>query len=239
MNKFLWIAPFVFFLVGYSCMSILYQPKTVETPVLIGKTIQEAMRITAPKNLSIRLLDEKEDSELPAGTIISQNPVACCPIKANQSIIVVVSKKTVRKTPNLIGKQLDNITQDLKNTDFQCRYYEVAGTQPSGTCIAQDPSPGAIATDSVVTIYLCNGQTEPYLFPDFRNKSVQTVQNFLTGTPATIDILHTHEQPDDHTCSACIVIEQRPRAGSIITLDPKRPMHVQLRVAPVDQPQPE
>ena len=213
-------------------MSALYQPKIIEAPVLIGKTIQEAMRIAAQKNMSIRLLDEKEDPDLPIGTIISQNRVPNCPIKAHQSIVVVVSKKTDRKTPNFIGKTFDLITQELKKLDLNCKHYEIAGSQPKGICMAQDPAPGIIMTDSTMTIYICKGQTEPPLFPDLRNKSVDSVKNFLAAVPVNLEIIHTQGLPENHICTVCIVVEQRPRAGSLVTLDPLKPIQVQLRVAP-------
>lgn len=214
-------------------MSTLYRPKIIETPLLIGKTIQEAMRITSQKNLSIKLFDEKEDPELPAGTIISQTPAANCPIKANQSMNVVVSKKTGRKAPCLVGKNLDIIQQEMKSQGLTCTYYEIAGKQPTQLCIAQDPAPGALMSDRAIAVYICKGAQEPYLFPNFGNKHVDVVRNFLANYPVTLEIIHSQEVLEEHNCSTCVVLEQRPRAGSMVVLDPQKPVHVQLRVAPI------
>jgi beta-lactam-binding protein with PASTA domain len=93
MNKYLWILPFICFLGGYWLMSVVYKTKTLQTPALVGKTVQEALRITANNALSIRLVKEQEDPELPAGTIISQNPLPNTHIKSHQAIQCVISKK--------------------------------------------------------------------------------------------------------------------------------------------------
>lgn len=216
-------------------MSMFFAPKVIETPALLGKTIHEAIRITSYKNLSLRLLDEKEDPDLPVGTIISQNPISNCPIKAHQSIMVVVSKKTDRKAPQLVGKSTEQIQEDLKKLSLTSKIYYVPGPQPQGLCVAQDPAPGSNLTDTTITLYMCKGKTGPYLFPNLRNKNLQITRTFLSSAPVNLEIIHSNATQEPHDCDSCVVTDQHPRAGSIVTLDTQKPIHVQLMVSPATQ----
>jgi beta-lactam-binding protein with PASTA domain len=105
MKKFLWVIPFLSFLSGYLIMSFIYQPKTAKTPSLIGKSVQQALNLAATQGLSLRLIAEKEETDIPAGTIISQNPLPNTHIKAHQAIACIVSKKTEQKILILLASQ--------------------------------------------------------------------------------------------------------------------------------------
>lgn len=233
MNKYLWIIPFASFLSGYCIMSMLYQAKTTQTPALVGKTIQEALRITAGKGLSVRLLNEQEDPELPAGTIISQNPLPNTHIKTHQAIYCVVSKQTELRAPKFIGKNLDDCRHELEERGIHCKIYPIASSAPQELCIAQDPAPDTPMSTGTMTLYVSQGNAQQFIFPDLRQKSIEEVQTFLASAPVVVHISHVVEQPEGHSCSQCIVSDQRPRPGTIIHLDKQKPIQVQLIATPV------
>lgn len=234
MSKYLWLIPFISFLSGYFVMNRLYRAKTTETPALVGKNIQEALRITASKGLSIHLTDEQEDPEIPAGTVVSQNPLPKTHIKTHQAIHCTVSKKIEHKAPQLVGKKLEDIKNELKDSDITLKVYYITSTAPEELCIAQNPAPNTAIPNKLITIYVCQGNSQSFLFPDLRQKTIAEVQEFLASAPVVIQITHTQEQSEGHSCNQCIVSEQRPRAGSIVRLDKQKPIQVQLIATPVD-----
>ncbi len=234
-NKYLWIVPFFSFLLGYLCMNFLFQGNIVTTPTLIGCSTPEALRLAAQKKLNIRLIDEKEDAELPAGTVISQNPSPHAAMKTHQTILCSISKRSECTVPNLIGKRLEDINKELKGLSIKLKSYYVQSPLPQGTCCAQDPMPGT-AFDGIkgIVAYIAQKRTLPYVFPDFRQKTVAEVVEFLVSSGIRFEIRHFQEISSDHTCSDCIVSDQEPSAGTLVPLDANQPLKVQLYATEVE-----
>jgi serine/threonine-protein kinase len=233
MKKFLWVIPFLSFLGGYLIMSFIYQPRAAKTPALVGKSIQQALNLAATQGLSLRLIAEREEPDIPAGTILSQNPLPNTHIKAHQAIACIVSKKTEQKIPNLIGKSENDIARELTSLKFDYTLHHVSSQAPAGICIAQNPMPDTSLNCKEIVLYISQGAAHHYVFPDFRQKEVDEVKNLLANKPVTIQISHLLEQPEGHTCAQCIVSDQRPHPGTIVQLDEQKPINVQLIATPV------
>lgn len=223
--------PFISFLAGYWLMRVWYQPTSIETPALLGKTIYEAMHIVADSNINLRLLEEREVSDLPEGTILQQNPPAKIPIKPHQTIFCVVSKKGVRLVPSVVGKSVAEAVQKLDAVGAVYKLYALESNQPEGICIAQDPSAGAPLSQNPLILYHAKSSLKQVIVPSFLYMSVPVVTQFLESSPVTVEIIHAEPVETAHQCDqSCIIADQRPRAGTIVTLDPQRPLHVQLSV---------
>ncbi len=137
----LWLLPFICFLSGYSLLNhFLYMP-SVETPSLIGKNINYAAKVLSQHNLNLRIIAEKEDADLPEGTIISQTPTKQQKVKPQQSVFCVVSHQTQSAhAPCLINNQIKQVDELLKNEKIRNKSYCLASKYSEGTCIAQIPS---------------------------------------------------------------------------------------------------
>jgi len=48
----------------------------IQAPALVGKQLQNAVALLSQKNLNVRFITQKEDPDLPHGTILSQTPAA-------------------------------------------------------------------------------------------------------------------------------------------------------------------
>lgn len=92
LKKILWLMPFASFLIGYQIINIFKNQNEIIVPNFVGKTLNQAIKVASDNNLNLRISAEKEDSQLPEGTIISQIPNRQ-KIKPNQSIYLVISKK--------------------------------------------------------------------------------------------------------------------------------------------------
>lgn len=235
MNKFLWTIPFLSFLAGYLVMNILYQGNIVTAPPLIGCSVQEALRLAAQKKLNIRLIEEQEDAELPAGTVISQSPSPHFSMKAHQTILCVISKKSGLTVPSLVGKKIEDILKEFKGLSIKIKSYYVDSTQPHGTCIAQDPAQGInFEGKKSIVVYIAQGSSHYYLFPDFKQKPVNGAVDFLTSSGLHAQVIHLNEVSPNHICSDCIVSDQVPYAGFPVLLDANKPLVVQLFATEVE-----
>jgi len=226
-----WLLPFLFFIAGYFSLSLIYQQKKVITPSLIGKPIQEALTLASNNGLNIRILEEREDAELPEGTIISQNPRAFTAAKPNQTLFCMISKQPIIIMPHLIGKNEKHALLELQENGIHGRCYTLETNYPKEYCFAQSPSYQTKMEAKNATLYCSSGKPRPVLFPNLKNKSVPDVIEFLKPYGISSSVIHTSSPNQDHICTdSCIISDQRPQPGTIVMLDNKKPLHVQLQV---------
>ena len=83
-QNLLWMAPFLSFILGYLVMQHLIRIPEIVTPHLVGKQVHYILPIITQHHLNIRLLDQKEEIDIPEGIILNQTPAAGTIIKPNQ-----------------------------------------------------------------------------------------------------------------------------------------------------------
>ena len=104
-RSFLWLTPFASFIFGYLLIALLHPQPIIKTPALIGKTLDQAILILSQANLNLRIVGQKEEAQLPEGTIISQTPAPGSSIKEHQALYVTIAKKPVPQAmPSLCRK---------------------------------------------------------------------------------------------------------------------------------------
>lgn len=231
-NHLLWLTPFASFLIGYAIMASFFKPQHIETPALVGKTIVDAVRIASKHDLSLRISAEKDDSDLPDGTIISQTPSAQTIIKARQAIYIVLSKKpALEQTPNLLQKSASEIAEIAQKKGIQVKTYQLPSSNtPANCCIAQTPAPGTPLERKNMAVYLCNDTLKPVIMPNFKGQLLPDVQEFLQLHGITPSIIYTNPLGQAAPLQQNIVVDQRPLPGTLVTLSPEKPLLIQLQV---------
>jgi beta-lactam-binding protein with PASTA domain len=229
LKQFLWSLPFFCFLAGYYLTDYLLYVPSIETPGLIGKNINYAIILLSGHNLNLRIIQEKEDNDLPEGTIIHQSPSAGQKVKANQTIFCVTSHQAQTKTaPNLINLPLESITERLKKERIRTKAYLIPCNHKEGICIAQFPSAQEPLHQRSIITYISAGNKKPVLFPNLQGNEIGQVEEFLMLYGIKPLIFHASPIDKQHHCKTCRVIEQKPLPGSII--DMSKPLHVQVQV---------
>jgi serine/threonine-protein kinase len=223
--------PFLFFLGGYITVHFFFNVNKIVTPSLVGKNVYQALIILSEHKLNPRILDEKEDPDLPSGTIVSQTPVAGQKIKPHQSIYLLISKRPpAQKAPNLLNKKLTTIKKKLRRSSIHSETYAIPHTYPKNHCFAQSPPAHDSLKHNTIIAYVSADNNMPIIWPNFTGYLVTDVLAFLQSHNIYPQIIHQRERQQRHVCSRCTVQHQHPRAGSLITLNPNRPFRVQLRV---------
>lgn len=222
--------PFFSFFFGYLFMQQLFRVPENITPHLVGKQVHEILPIITQHKLNIRLIDQKEEADLPEGIILNQTPTAGTTIKPNQPLFIVTTKKPLAtRAPHCIGIIIDELTQQLQTTDIRPRIYHLPHPYPEKICFAQSPLAQEPLEQNRLILYISSGNNKPIIWPDFTHQSLHDVIEFLEIYHIHPYIINDapHKQNINHEYK---VIDQRPFAGTLLTLDEHKPLSVQLRV---------
>jgi len=232
-KKFFWILPFLSFLFGYVLFERIFHKPYIAAPSITGKRLLQAICLLSDNNLSLKIIGKKEDSDLPSGTILNQTPIAGRHIKPQQAIFVVISEKPQKiPSPHLISKHKDDIENIVEKLHIRNKnHFFQSNKHPKNTCIAQTPTPQALMKRKNIITYIANNTKKPVILPNFIDKKITDIMDFLQHYNIHIDIIHTTKCEDNHCCDEqCIITDQRPLAGSIVTLDDNKKLSVHLQV---------
>jgi beta-lactam-binding protein with PASTA domain len=230
LKQFMWTVPFLCFLVSYFIFHCFLTTTVLSTPSLIGKQLQEAVQILSDNNLNARVLSQKEDNDLLPGTILSQMPAAHRTIRPHQSVFFVVSKKSPQKlAPNFQQKNKELIEKIARDQILSLKMHYLPSNFPENTCIGQIPNADHALADTRMTLYLSgNSRNKPVILPSFKKRPMHEVEPFLTEHSIKSSTIHAKPIEPQHICKNCVVIDQKPLAGSLIDL--KKVPNIQLYV---------
>jgi beta-lactam-binding protein with PASTA domain len=224
-----YLFPFLAFCIGYLCLQFFITETVVQTPDLIGKDILQATKICSDLKLNLRIIAEKEINDAVPGTIIKQNPLQQTLIKAHQSIFIVVTKLADPIiAPTLIGKNMPQIEEICAKQKIKHRAYFLPSNVPAGQCFAQMPSELQILPAKKISSYISTGHENQYLFPDFSNIPLHEVLHFLQEKNISYDVFYKDQKLSAPYKKNYVVSYQKPLAGSLISLNNK--LYVQLQV---------
>ncbi len=208
-------------------MTFLCQNKTIEAPALLGKTVDVALVMTSAHHVYLRVTDTKTDTDLPSGTIMSQIPAAGKSIKENQTLYITITQKPVAFVmPDLYNKNETDISNLLSTTQAKLHKFYLEYDQTPGICIAQYPETMTVSPKEIF-VYMNKESQKLVIMPDLKDKPLHEVLSFLTLYNITPHVL---SMSPDHRCDTCIIIDQRPLAGTIINVHEKSIPAIQLQV---------
>jgi beta-lactam-binding protein with PASTA domain len=208
---------------------LFHTPETI-TPHLIGKQVHEILPLITHHKLNIRLINQKEEADLPEGIILNQTPTSGTAIKANQPLFLVTTKKPLAfRAPRCKELHINEITSQLQTAEIHPRIYHVSHPYPENICFAQSPQPNESLEKNKLIIYISSGNNKPVIWPNFIGVPLQQVIEFVNNYNIEPHIIHNNANTIylDHEQ---IVIDQRPFAGTLLTLDENKPLSVQLRI---------
>lgn len=229
--SYLWFFPFFFFLLGYAIMHMLTPMPEMSMPSLMGMPLEQALITLSDLDINVRITDTKESAQTTPGSILMQTPAAKTRIKKGQTVYCVLAKKPAeQQTPLLIGKTKKEILALLDQRAIHPKIYYLDFQAPQDSCFAQSPTAGTIMHHQTIIIYLSSGKKKPVIWPSFAQKPVLSVLDFMHTHALQPVITHMRPMPADHTCERCVVVDQRPFAGSFIAPEELQKMPIQLFV---------
>jgi len=214
---------------GASTIRFFYTVDTLVMPRLVGRHLQEAVKMLSDQNLNIRIAEEKETTEVPEGTILSQIPLEGQKIKPYQSIFLVLSQRaSLSLAPSIQGLPEAEAVQLAHERQLDIKRYRLFSSAPTDTCIAQIPAPSVPLTTKKIISYISAGDQPYRLMPNFKNLPIREVSSFLRSYTIEPHIFHGYEIEEEHTCDHCVVLDQRPFPGTLVNISQQS--KVQLRI---------
>ncbi len=228
-RSFFWVIPFCLFASSYLISYLYLQTNATVAPGVVGKSLQEALKLTASKKLSLRLIGEREDDLLPEGTIIQQYPKSHHKMRSNQAIFVTIAKKPVPIVAhNCTGKKLQDVQREFDKKNMTLRTVHCQSRFSSDYCIAQDPACGDEVKHRKVTVYVSQGESPLFVVPDFRGNSLEDALIALQEHDIEPELYDRAGYQLKHVDEREVIADQKPMPGSIVNLSKKCTMQLQI-----------
>jgi beta-lactam-binding protein with PASTA domain len=230
MKRFFWFLPFLCFLCGYLIVSFLIPVQSVETPLLIGSSIQDAIVVLSGHQLNVRILAQKEEADIAPGTVLSQIPRPGQKIKQHQPVFLVFARAQQRpQAPELVGNSIDCARDVLKKENIRVKQFDLPSQLATGEVIGQWPRAGMTLDEPVMILYVSIGQQGSLvIFPDLVGQPVLLVKDFLQQQGIVLDISYASGRDQHMPYGECIIKTQKPLAGSLIDLSKQQAVRLSI-----------
>ncbi|MET9671720.1 Stk1 family PASTA domain-containing Ser/Thr kinase [Streptomyces sp. NPDC006482] len=184
-----------------------------EVPDVIEQSQERAEQTLKDKGFKVKV--EQEESEEDPGTVLRTNPVAGTKAEKNSEVTITVAKQLQATVPPVVGNQLAQAEQQLKNLGFTVVTQYVDSDQPKDQVVKQTPDGNAsVAKNSEVTLQVSKGpqQTQVQLPTGLTGKKYKEVRDQLQGMGLTV-VQQGSDKED------AIVLSTNPPEGSMVTTD--------------------
>lgn len=228
---FLIIAPFVSFLAGFCVISLFVQGKSIQTPTLLGHSVTYALRQATQQDFVIKILAEKESSEVQPGTILAQKPLPGASIKPKQTVFIVIAQEPAQlPVPECVGLRDGQWQERIAEYGITAKPVFILHRAPVGMVVAQAPQAGSALRNQKMTLFISAGPETKRIMPNICGHILDdSMKNFFENYGIEIEVYsepyhlkkHAHLQPGT-------IIAQKPVAGSWV--DIKKPLQVHLVV---------
>ncbi len=193
-------------------------PCQVAVPNVTGQTQSAAAAAITDAGLTVGTVTQQCSDTVPAGSVISQDPVAGTQITSGSAVDLVVSNgpcQSVVSVPDVMGQTESAATAAITGAGLTVGSIttQCSDTAPAGSVISQVPAagtqvqPGA-TVDLVISTGACNA-----IVPDVVGLSLEAAQAALSVYSFTVN---TTDACSD-TVPAGNVISQNPVAGTLVS----------------------
>jgi eukaryotic-like serine/threonine-protein kinase len=194
-------------------MRVALKTREVQVPALAGKTVNEATAVLTEAGLNLKVEEGRRlDPKVPAGQIVTQDPVAGIRTRRERSVKVWISGGPRSTTiPALSGES--ERTAQLRLQQEGLALGPIAeirsGDYPAGTIVAQFPAPRTTATQ--VALLVNRGERGArYVMPDLIGVDGSRAAEVLRAKGFRATVVGDHPYPG---VSPGIVLRQSPQAG--------------------------
>jgi serine/threonine-protein kinase len=189
-------------------------PAVVGLPNFAGRTAEEAERRLDA--LGIRWNVTPVSSEqVPANRIVRQEPGASPKFSIAQSVVQLYVSSGLPTVDLIDVRQYssDDAVRYLRNAKLSPKLMQVYDKSPSGTVLAERPSPGSsVPIHSTVTLVVSQGP-KPVYVPDIVSMTLDDAQSALSGRQ--LKLVVTERDPNDQI-PADTVTSQNPLPGTAL-----------------------
>ncbi|MFJ5828067.1 Stk1 family PASTA domain-containing Ser/Thr kinase [Streptomyces sp. NPDC093089] len=187
----------------------------VEVPDVVEQSAERARESLESKGFKVKV--EQQESDEDPGTVLSQNPQSNTKAEKNSEVTITVAKQNQVTVPPVVGNQLAQAEQQLKDLKFVVVTEYIDSDQPKDQVLSQTPDGnGKAAEGSEVKLRVSKGpqQTQVQIPAGLTGKKFKEVRDQLQGLGLTV--IQQNSDKED-----AIVLGTTPPEGSMVnTTDP-------------------
>ncbi len=192
-------------------------PVQVSVPDVVGMTQATAEAAIVGANLTVGTVTTINSDTIPAGEVISQNPVGGTTVDEGSAVNLTVSLGAPDiAVPNVVGLSQANASANILGAGLTVGTVSTSNssTVPAGDVISQDPVAGVLAaSNSAVNIVVSLGPVQVPV-PGVVGLTQVAAEAAITGAGLTVGTVST---ASSDTVPAGDVISQNPVAGTIVS----------------------
>lgn len=224
LKKLLWLIPFCCFSIGYFTAHILFRAETIQTPSVVGLPLASAVKNLSEHGIGVRISARKPSTDVAEGTILMQSPAAGQSIKTHQTVFLVIAEQpALPATPSFLGLTREAIEKEAEQKRIAVTFATIPHPAPAGTCCAQSPTPGQTLSTPSMIVYCAEKQVPLVMWPSFIGKSLGDVLPWLEAHTIRYEITaNSTRYSDKKKLLQAPIIDQQPRAGTIILNEPDK-----------------
>ena len=212
------IVPLV--LILFIVAMVIKSNQETTVPDLYNLTVKQANVILKSSNLSVGDVSKENDDDVDAGHVIKSIPAKGLKLKNGAKVNLVVSLgATYYKMPKLVGKQYEDVSDNLKRRGFKVKIdYKATNQYDAGTIIKQSIPRGkkVVTKNKSLTLTVAKMKTvKPKVVKvrDLTGYNLKSIQDYASETGLTLNT--SYEYSDD--IESGLLISQTPTANSTIS----------------------
>lgn len=224
LKKFLWLLPFGCFAAGYGVALFLFRSETLPTPSIVGLPLSSAVKTLSELGIGVRISARKPNQDVPEGTVLIQSPAAGQSIKTHQTAFLVIAEQPPLPTaPSFLTLTREVIEKEAAQHRISVTFSAIPHPTPASTCCAQFPAPGQPLTKPTMIVYCAEQQTKLVVWPSLVGKSIGEVLPWLESLNIHCEITSDSSRySDKKKLLKAPIIDQQPRAGTVINAEPDK-----------------
>ena len=202
-------------------MRLAVRSRDVIVPSLEGRTVNDASAVLTAVGLTLKVEDTKRpDTKVPAGQIITQDPIAGVRTRSERSVKVWVSAGAHATTvPSLLGESERSAQLRAQQQGIElAAIAEIRTTDyATGTVVAQTPAPRqALPAGATLALLVNRGEHgATYVMPDLIGVNGDRAADLMRARGFRVSVVGDHPYPG---IPAGIVLRQSPQGGFQIGL---------------------
>jgi len=215
----LWASIVPLALVLFLIAMVIKSNQETTVPDLYNLTVKQANVMLKSSNLQVGDVTKENDDDVDAGHVIKSIPAKGLKLKNSAKVNLVVSLgATYYKMPKLIGKQYEDVSDNLKKRGFKVKLaYKATNEYQVGTILSQSiPSGRKVVTkNKSLTLTLAkvkNVKPKMVKVRDLDGYNLKSIQDYASEAGLTLDV---SEQYSDNIEEG-LLISQSPTANSTI-----------------------
>jgi serine/threonine-protein kinase len=202
-----------YLLFAAAALRIAVRTREVPVPDLTGRSLNDASALLGDAGLALRVEERRRvDPKIPAGHVITQDPLPGATLRTARSVRVYVSAGArASQLPSVVGQAERAATRQLEENGIAVsRVAEIRSARYAlGGVVAQDPP--ASADSPAISLLVNRGERgTTYVMPDLIGLNGESAAELLRSTGFRVSVVGQQPYPG---IPAGIVLRQSPQPG--------------------------